>query len=103
MSTRPTRSAQSGRAGRRLGRSTWKITSRGRRGCAGRRFLNRILTRGCYTVPGQRLCRTDDDAAVVPTEAEAVGDRWRRLPWPGFVENDIDAELRIDVLRAGRW
>src|SRR3954471_13722866 len=65
--------------------------------------MNRILTRGCYTVPDQRLCGPDDDAAVVPTEAEAVGDRRRGHPWPGLVENDIDAEFRIDVFRAGGW
>src|SRR3954470_23424702 len=64
--------------------------------------MNRIMTRGCYTVLDQGLRGSDDDAAVVPTEAEAVGDRRRRFPWPGFVEDDIHAYFWIDVLGAGR-
>ena len=55
-----------------------------------------ILTRGCYTACELGLCRPDDDAAVVAAEAEAVGDRRRRLPRPGFAEHDVDRELWID-------
>src|SRR6185436_2998984 len=63
--------------------------------------MSRMMTRGCYTVPEQVLCRTDDDAAVVTAEAQAVGDRRFGLPWPCLVEHDVDGECRVDGGRPG--
>ena len=48
-----------------------------------------------------RLCRRDDQAAIVATEAEGVGEHRPRLPRAGLPGDDLDVDIGIRLLVAG--